>query len=119
MPNINEFDRLYRRTKIAVGKTNGTVRIALNPLGSHKFRVLTHVSVENKDYTATKIRVGVRATGRDHYLDEITSVSAAELCVSKSRILLGEGDVFFAELTGTQNGNQLVMTCVGWTKDLK
>lgn len=119
MPNINDFDRLYRRTKIAVGATNGTVRIALAPVGPNKFRVLTHVSVENKDYGATIIRLGITATGRDLYLDEILDAAAAELCVSRSDILLGERDIFFAELTGTQDGNQLVMTCVGWTKDIK
>ena len=46
------------------------------------------------------------------------TLAANELAVSKSDILLGEGDVFFAELTGTTDGDILVMTCVGWESGL-
>lgn len=119
MPNINDFDRLYRRTKLGVGVTNETVRLSLGPVASGKLRVLTHVTVENTDHAFDKCRLGVNAGGRDHYLDEITTVSVDELCVSRSDILLMERDIFFAEFTGTEDGNRLIMTCAGWTKDLK
>jgi len=119
MPNINDFDRLYRRTKIGVGVTNGTVRLALNPIKPHTFRVLTHVTVEDVDHDVDILRIGIHSVGRDHFLDEILAVDAAELCVSRSDILLGEGDIFFAEFTGTTNGNQLKMTCIGWEQHLK
>ncbi|GAJ15430.1 unnamed protein product, partial [marine sediment metagenome] len=41
-----------------------------------------------------------------------------ELAVSRSDILLGEGDVFFADLIGTTTGDSLVMSCLGWELDL-
>lgn len=118
MPNINDFDRLYRRTKTATGLTGSTVRIKLKPIGPKKLRVLTHVAVENQTTAYTKLRLGIQAGNEDHYLDELTSPAADELAVSRSDILLGEGDVFFVELTGTTTGDHIVLTCIGWTKDL-
>lgn len=117
--NINDFDRLYRRTiteKVAAGTTH---RLKLGRIGARKVRVLTHVTVENKTLAYTKCRLGIEAGGVDHYLDELTTIAANELAVSRSDIILGEGDVFFAELTGVAVDELLVMTCVGWELDLK
>lgn len=116
--NINDFDRLYRRTKTGVGVTNGTVRLQLKPVGPKTLRVLTHVALENLTLAFTKARLGIAAGNVDHYLDELQTIAANELVVSRSDILLGEGDVFFAELTGTHTGDKLIFTCVGWEKDL-
>ena len=80
--------------------------------------MLTHVTVENRTGTRTKDRIGINNGGRDHYLDEILDPAQNELIVSRSDILLGEGDYFFAEFTDTQNGDELVMTCVGWQQGL-
>jgi len=45
-------------------------------------------------------------------------MTTAELAVSRSDILLGEGDSFFAELIGTHDPDALIMTCVGWEQSL-
>lgn len=118
MPNIYNFDRLYRRT--VPKKADGTdpFRLELDVVGSRVLRVLTHVTVENKTATRTKNRLGINARGRDHYLDEIEDPAANELIVSRSDILLGEGDYFFAEFTGALDGDELVMTCMGWEQNL-
>jgi len=118
MPNINDFDRLYRRRKTALGVSGETVRIRLGQLGPGTLRVLTHVTVENRDGTAYRCRLGIHSGGKDYYLDEIMDLVAGELCVSRSDILLSEGDVFFSEFTTVATDNVLVMTCVGWTKGL-
>jgi len=119
VPNINVFSRLYRRTITEnVGATDPH-RIKLDRVPARQVRVLTHVTVENKTLAYTKCRIGIDSGGRDHYLDELTTIAADELAVSRSDILLGEGDVFFAELTGVAVGELLVMTCVGWELDLK
>lgn len=101
-----------------MGITGELVRLALNPIPPKKLRVLTHVTVENKTSPYTKCRLGITTTGRDHYLDELQTIAANELAVSRSDILLGERDVFFAELTGTDTGDDLVLTCVGWEQSL-
>lgn len=116
--NINDFDRLYRRTKTGIGATGEVVRLRLGPIGAKTLRVLTHVTVENKTSAYTKCRLGITAGGRDHYLDELQTVAAKELAVSRSGVLLGEGDYFFADLTGVTTGDALVMTAVGWTGKL-
>lgn len=117
--NIHDFDCLYRRTILGVGVTGSIVRLSLSPISPNTLRVLTHVTVENKTSDYTKCRLGITSTGRDHYLDELQTIKANELAVSRSDILLGERDVFFAELTGTTDGNELIMTCVGWEQTLK
>jgi len=119
MPNINDFHRLYRRTQSGVGVAGETVRLRLKPLKPKKLRVLTHVTVENKGDAYTKCRLGINHGRVDHYLDELTTIAQNELAVSRSDILLGEGDYFFSELTGTDSGSALVMTCVGWEQDLQ
>lgn len=119
MPNVNDFDRLYRRTKTAVGHVGPDVRLTLEPVKPRTLRVLTHVTVENKTNDYEKCRLGIHRAGRDHFLDEIGSPLEAELCVSRSDILLGEADVFFALFVDTDTDDELVMTCVGWEQDLK
>jgi len=116
--NIYDFDRLYRRTKTGVGVTGEVVRLRLGPIKAKTLRVLTHVTVENKTSAYTKCRLGINAGPVDHYLDELQTIAKDELAVSRSDILLGEGDYFFSELTGTTDGDTLVMTCVGWTKKI-
>ncbi len=118
MPNINEFDQLYRRTVSGKSDGSSTVRLKLDRIDPRKVQVLTHVTVENRTSAYTKCRLGIDAGGRNHYLDELQTIAADELAVSKSDLILGEGDVFFAELTGTTSGDVLVMTCVGWEKRL-
>lgn len=116
MPNIFDFDRLYRRTKKAAGDTGAVVKIRLSPVGPKTLLVLTHVTVENRTSPDSDCRLAIEAGGVTHYLDEITNLAIGELAVSRSDILLMEGDYFFAELTDTINNDELVMTCVGWTK---
>lgn len=118
MPNIYNFNRLYRRTKIGGGLSGSLVRISLDPIDPNTLCVLTHVTVENKTLKYTKCRLGITSTGRDHYLDELQTIAANELAVSRSDIILGEKDVFFAELTGTHDGDELVMTAIGWDQKL-
>lgn len=119
MPNINDFDRLYRRIKTGVGVDGEVVRICLESVQPDTLRVLTHVTVENKTNGCDICRLGLTSTGRDHYLDEITSLIEAELAVSRSDILLWEREVFFAEFTGADGGDELLLTCVGWEQNLK
>jgi len=116
--NINDFSRLFRRTVRDVSVGSATVRLKLSRIKAKKIRTLTHVSVENKTTAYTKCRLGIDNGGIDFYLDELQTIVKDELCVSRSDILLGEGDVFFAELTGTVTGDVLIMTCVGWELDL-
>lgn len=114
MFNLNEFTSLYRRILRVAGDSGAAIRIETNPLKASRFRVLTHVTVENQTNSFTKIRLGIHNRGVDYYLDELETVAADELCVSRSDILLGDGDRFFAELTGTTDDDVCIMTCVGW-----
>lgn len=118
MYNINNFSRLYRRTKRELGVTGSTVRVKLTRIKPRIVRVLSHVSVENETSAYTKCRLGIDRGGTIHYLDELQTIAADELAVSRSDIILGEGDVFFAELTGTVTGDVLIMTCIGWEADI-
>lgn len=118
MPNIYDFDQLYRRTKLASGLTGSLVKISLGRVSAKALLVLTHVTVENKTNSYTKVRLGIDAGGVTHYIDELITVAANELVVSSSDILLTEGDSFFAELTGTTTADKLIFTCIGWKKAL-
>lgn len=119
MPNIFDFDRLYRYVVRGDGKTTSTVYLYLPRVGAKKIRALTHIAVESTVHGVDSIRLGIENLGVRYYLDEVQNVAAAELCVSRSDIPLGEGDRFFAELIGSTTGAKLTMTCVGWTRDLK
>lgn len=116
--NINNFSRLYRRTKVGIGVTGSVVRIELSRIKAKRIRILSHVTVENESNEFTKCRIGITNGGQNHYLDELTDIAACELCVARSDIILGEGDIFFAELTGTSDNDVLIMTCVGWENAL-
>ena len=116
--NINDFSRLYRRTRAEIGVDGAAVRIELSRIKPRVVRVLSHVSVENETNAYTKCRLGITNGGINHYLDELQTIAACELAVSRSDIILGEGDIFFAELTGTTSGDVLIMTCVGWEAQL-
>jgi len=118
MPNINEFNRLFRRTLEKAGLTGSVVNIELERIPARTLKVLSHVTVEDKTSALTKCRLAIKSGRGTHYLDEITTVAANELLVSRSDILLGEGDIFLAEMTGTTTGDNLVMTCIGWEQDL-
>jgi len=117
--NINEFDRLYRRTITQKAGATSPHRVKLDRVEARRIRVLTHVTVEDETTAYTKCRLGIASGGRDHYIDELDAPAADELAVSRSDIILGEGDIFFAELTGVQENDLLVMTCLGWEQDLK
>lgn len=114
MYQLYEFERLYRRKLRATGITGSVVRLQTSPLKSQKIRVLTHITVEDQDNAYTLLRIGVSNRGEPYYLDELTSPAAAELAVAVNDILLGDGDRFFAELTGTTDGDTLVMCLSGW-----
>jgi len=118
MFDINQFDSIYRRTQKGVGVTGSLVRISLKPVKSKKLRVLTHVSCENQTSAFTKVRLGIHNRGSDYYIDELQTVSANELCVSNNDILLGDGDRFFAEFTGTTDDNVLLLNAFGWEQTL-
>jgi len=117
--DVNKFHRLYRRTLKASGITDLTTKLKLKPIGPGKIRVLTHVTVENTSVAYDLCRIGIDHGGVIHYLDELQAIAANELAVSRSDILLGEGDAFFAELTGTNPLGNATMTCVGWEQRLK
>lgn len=116
--NINDFDQLYRRTIAEKAGATSPHYIKLDRLGPRQLRVLTHVTVENLTDTYTKCRLGIDNGGRIHYLDELDDPAKDELAVSRSDIILGEGDVFFAELTGADENDSLIMTCIGWEQRL-
>ena len=118
MLTIDNFSQIYRKILTKKGVTSSLVRLELKRIKPQTLRVLTHVTVENQTSNFTKCRLGIKTGSRDCYLDEIVIVEANELCVSRSDILLGEGDVFFAELTGTTTDDNLVMNCIGWELDL-
>lgn len=118
MHNINDFTQLFRRTVNGKSDNETTFRLKLDRVDAGKVRVLSHVTVENKTDGYTKCRLGIDAGGRDHYLDELTDPLINELAVSRSDIILGEGDVFFAELSGATSGDVLIMTCIGWENSL-
>lgn len=116
--NINDFDRLYRRRITKKADAADPYYLKLSRIGVKKLRVLTHVTVENKTDGYDKCRLGIDNGGLKYYLDELTLVLVNELAVSRSDIILGEGDVFFAELSGGIENDELVMTCVGWEQAL-
>lgn len=118
MFDINQFTSIYRRTKRAAGVTGSLVRISLNPVSAKKLRVLTHVTIENQTTAFTKVRLGISNRGVDYFLDELQNLVADELAVYRSYILLGDGDRFFAELTGTTTGDVVILNCVGWEQGL-
>lgn len=112
--NISDFYQLYRRSVSEKGETGALVYLYLDPIPPKILRVLTHVTVENLTSAFTKCRIGIINGQTVFYIDELTSVAEDELCVSRSDILLGEADRFFAELTGTTDDDDIKMVCIGW-----
>ena len=119
MPNIFDFDRLYRRKATGVGVDGEIVRVYLEKVKAKTLRCLTHVTAENTTDDYDLLRIGIENTGARYYLDELVSPTEDELAVCRSEILLGEGDRFFAEFDSAATGSQLILTAIGWTKDLK
>lgn len=116
--NVNDFTQLYRRTVRAKSDDAATFRLKLDRVDAKKIRVLTHVTVENLTDGYTKCRLGISNGGNDHYLDELTDPLINELAVSRSDIVLGEGDIFFARLDGATVDDIIIMSCVGWEQAL-
>ena len=116
--NINDFTQLFRGTVKAKSDNATTFRLKLDRVDAGKVRVLSHVTVENESHSYDKCRLGIDAGGRDHYLNELQTIAADKLAVSKSDVLLGEGDVFFAELSGSTVDDVLIMTCIGWENNI-
>jgi len=114
MPNLFEFDRLYRRKIRATGATGQVVRIETKPLTSGKIRVLSHVTVENETTAYDLLRIGIVNLGEVYPLDELTAPGIAELAVCHEDHVMGDGDSFFADLTGTTDDDVLVMVVSGW-----
>ncbi|KKN32652.1 hypothetical protein LCGC14_0811750 [marine sediment metagenome] len=118
MLNINDFKQIYRRKAEKISDGSAAVRLELDRVDPKILRVLTHITVEDQTTSFTKSRLGISNGAVDFYLDELTTIAASELAVSRSDILLGEGDIFFAELTGTTSGDVLVMNCIGWELEI-
>ena len=112
--SITAFTQLYARKIQRLSDGSALFRLNLDRVHARMLRVLTHVAVENQTSGYTKCRLGIAKSGVDMYIDELITVAAGELAVSRSDILLGEGNVFFAELTGTTDGDVLVMSVIGW-----
>jgi len=117
--NINDFHRLYRQTITKKADAADPYYLKLDRVPARQLRVLTHVTVENKTDGYDTCRLGIDCGGRIHYLDELDTPAKDELAVSRSDVILGEADVFFAELAGGIDNDSVVMTCVGWELDLK
>lgn len=114
MTRITEFDRLYRRKIRAAGVTGSVVRMQTKPLGPGTIRVISHVTVENETNAYTLLRIGISNLGELYPLDELTTPAAGELATCHEDHVLGDGDRFYADLTGTTDGDVLVLVVTGW-----
>lgn len=114
MPDLSKFDRLYRQKLFSSGDSAATVTVKTLPTDPKTVRVLTHVAVENQTNAYTKLRIGIENTGEKYYLNELDTPAADELAVNPYDIVLGEADRFFAELTGTTDGDIILVTLLGW-----
>ncbi len=116
--DINKFHGLYRVIQKGVGVTSSLVKISLKQVPPHIVRVLTHVTLEDVTTLFTKVRLGIDSRGLTYYIDELQTVLANELVVSRSDIILGEADSFFCELTGTTTSDEIFLTVIGWDQDI-
>lgn len=114
--NTTEFDRLYRMRVNATGLTGSTVRLSLDRVDPGTLRTLTHVAIENKTNAYTKCRLSIYNGATDLNIDEADFPQADELLTHKQDIIMGEGDLLRATLTGTTTGDDLELLAVGWEK---
>lgn len=116
--DITKFQQLFRSKALGLGVSGSTVKLTLPRVKAGHVRILTHVTVEDKTTAYTKCRLAIDNGGRVFYLDELSSPAADELGIARSDVVLGEGDIFYAELTGTTTADKLEMTCCGWEQTL-
>ena len=116
--NLLDFDRLYRKKVTGIGVTGSVVNVELDPVDAAHIRVISHVTVENKTHAYTKVRLAINHRSLIFYLDELTAPASDELIVSRSDILLGEGDILFVECTGTITGDIIDLMAIGTEKHL-
>lgn len=114
MMNRNEFDLLYRERKTAAGITGSSVILKSERVDPGRIRVLTHVSIENKTNAYTKCRLSIYNGAVDFMLDEAIFPAEDELLVHPKDIMLGEGDILRATLTGTTTDDIIEMHVIGW-----
>jgi len=112
--NVNNFNLLYRERKTAAGVAGSSVIIELEKVDPGRIRNLTHVAVEDKTSAFTKCRISIWNGATDFFLDEAIYPEEDELLVHPKDILLGEGDILRATLTGTSTGDELEMHAIGW-----
>jgi len=112
--NVNNFDLLYRERKNALGVSGSSVIIETDRVDPGRIRVITHLSVENKTSSYTKFRLSVWDGAVDFEIDEAIYPSAGELLVHSKDIILGEGDILRATLTGTSTGDLIELHAIGW-----
>ena len=112
--NVNNFDLLYRERKTAAGITGSTLTIQAARVDPGRIRVITHVSIENKTSAYTKCRLSVYNGATDFEIDEAIFPDEDELLIHPKDIVLGEGDILRARLTGTTTGDIVEMHIVGW-----
>lgn len=112
--NVNNFDLLYRERVTALGVTGTDIYLALARVDAGRIRNITHVSIENKTSSYTKCRLSVYNGATDFLIDEAIYPAGAELLVHPKDILLGEGDVLRAHLTGCTTADLLELHAIGW-----
>jgi hypothetical protein len=54
----------------------------------------------------------------EHFFCETLAPAAGQLVVSRGKILVGEGERLFGELIGTFEGDELLLTGIGWELNL-
>jgi hypothetical protein len=112
--NVNNFDLLYRERVTAPGITGSSVIMKTERINPGRIRVLTHVSIENKTSAYTKCRLSIYNGAIEFLIDEAIFPAAGELLVHPKDILLGEGDILRATLTGTTTSDELELHAIGW-----
>lgn len=114
MMNVNGFDRLYREQITATGITGATILVKTERVPAGRIRVLTHVSIENKTSAYTECRLSIDNGATSFVLDQAIYPAAAEVLIHPKDIMLGEGDILQATLTGTTTGDVLELHAIGW-----
>lgn len=117
--NVNDFDRLYKRRLTGTGVTGSPVYLSLDRVDAKRIRTLSHITVENKTLPFTKLRLSIYDGSTDHYIAEFSNPFADQLLVHQHDVLLGEGDILRAILTGTTDGDILELFAIGWEQERK